>query len=59
MIVFVLSYLLVMTEGQTLLRESKLVMLGTGIIWAVIGLAVVAACAFSLAIAGQVLTFRT
>jgi Na+/H+ antiporter NhaD/arsenite permease-like protein len=39
LVVFVLSYLLVMTEEQTLLRKSKPVMLGAGIIWAVIGLA--------------------
>jgi Na+/H+ antiporter NhaD/arsenite permease-like protein len=39
LIVFFLSYLLVMTEEQTHLRKSKPVMLGAGIIWAVIGLA--------------------
>ena len=38
-IIFVLSYLLVMTEEKTLLRKSKPVMLGAGIIWATIGLA--------------------
>ncbi len=35
-IVFLLSYLLVMTEEKTQLRKSKPVMLGAGIIWAVI-----------------------
>ncbi|NJO37308.1 MAG: hypothetical protein HC871_06410 [Rhizobiales bacterium] len=39
LIVFFSSYLLVMTEEQTHLRKSKPVMLGAGIIWAVIGLA--------------------
>lgn len=39
LIVFLLSYTLVMTEEQTLLRKSKPVMLGAGIIWAIIGLA--------------------
>lgn len=39
LIVFFLSYLLVMTEEKTLLRKSKPVMLGAGVIWAVIGLA--------------------
>ncbi len=38
-IIFVLSYLLVMAEEKTLLRKSKPVMLGAGIIWATIGLA--------------------
>lgn len=39
LIIFLLSYLLVMTEEQTRLRKSKPVMLGAGIIWAVIGYA--------------------
>jgi len=39
LIIFLLSYLLVMTEEQTRLRKSKPVMLGAGIIWAVIGFA--------------------
>ena len=39
MIVFVLSYLFVITEEQTHLRKSKPVMLGAGIIWFVIGIA--------------------
>jgi len=39
LIVFLLSYLLVMTEEQTHLRKSKPVMLGAGIIWMVIGIA--------------------
>lgn len=39
LIVFFLSYLLVMTEEQTHLRKSKPVMLGAGIIWLVIGIA--------------------
>lgn len=39
LIVFFLSYLLVMTEEQTQLRKSKPVMLGAGIIWLVIGIA--------------------
>jgi hypothetical protein len=39
LIVFFLSYLLVMTEEQTHLRKSKAVMLGAGIIWMVIGIA--------------------
>ena len=39
LIVFFLSYLLVMTEEQTGLRKSKPVMLGAGIIWAVIAYA--------------------
>ncbi len=38
-IVFLLSYILVMTEEQTGLRKSKPVMLGAGIIWAVIAYA--------------------
>ena len=38
-IIFVLSYVFVMTEESTHLRKSKPVMLGAGIIWAVIGLA--------------------
>jgi len=38
-IVFLLSYLLVMTEEKTQLRKSKPVMLGAGIIWAVIAYA--------------------
>jgi Na+/H+ antiporter NhaD/arsenite permease-like protein len=38
-VIFILSYLLVMTEEKTLLRKSKPVMLGAGIIWATIGLA--------------------
>ncbi|MFB3101014.1 MAG: sodium:proton antiporter NhaD [Gammaproteobacteria bacterium] len=38
-IIFILSYLLVMTEEATHLRKSKPVMLGAGIIWAVIGYA--------------------
>jgi Na+/H+ antiporter NhaD/arsenite permease-like protein len=38
-IVFFLSYLLVMTEEQTGLRKSKPVMLGAGVIWAVIAYA--------------------
>ena len=37
LIIFALSYLLVMTEESTRLRKSKPVMLGAGIIWAVIG----------------------
>lgn len=36
--VFVFSYLLVLTEEQTHLRKSKPVMLGAGIIWAVIAM---------------------
>ena len=36
LIVFVLSYLVVMTEEKTTLRKSKPVILGAGIIWAVI-----------------------
>jgi len=36
LIVFVLSYLVVMTEERTRIRKSKPVMLGAGIIWAVI-----------------------
>lgn len=39
LIVFVLSYLFVITEEQTHLRKSKPVMLGAGIIWLVIGIA--------------------
>jgi Na+/H+ antiporter NhaD/arsenite permease-like protein len=39
LIVFLLSYLLVMSEEQTHLRKSKPVMLGAGIIWLVIGIA--------------------
>ncbi len=39
LIIFLLSYILVMTEEQTRLRKSKPVMLGAGIIWAVIGYA--------------------
>ncbi len=39
LIIFLLSYLLVMTEEQTRLRKSKPVMLGAGIIWATIGYA--------------------
>jgi Na+/H+ antiporter NhaD/arsenite permease-like protein len=38
-IVFALSYLLVMAEEKTLLRKSKPVMLGAGIIWVTIGIA--------------------
>ncbi len=38
-IIFILSYLLVMTEESTQLRKSMPVMLGAGIIWAVIGYA--------------------
>ncbi len=38
LIVFILSYLFVMTEEQTHLRKSKPVMLGAGIIWLVIGI---------------------
>lgn len=38
-IIFFLSYLFVMTEEATHLRKSKPVMLGAGIIWAVIGYA--------------------
>jgi len=38
-IIFILSYLLVMTEEATHLRKSKPVILGAGIIWAVIGYA--------------------
>jgi Na+/H+ antiporter NhaD/arsenite permease-like protein len=38
-IVFLLSYLLVMTEEKTHLRKSKPVMLGAGIIWVVIAYA--------------------
>jgi len=38
-IIFVLSYIFVMTEEATHLRKSKPVMLGAGIIWAVIGIA--------------------
>lgn len=38
-IIFILSYLFVMTEEATQLRKSKPVMLGAGIIWAVIGYA--------------------
>jgi Na+/H+ antiporter NhaD/arsenite permease-like protein len=37
-VIFVLSYLLVMGEEKTLLRKSKPVMLGAGIIWATIGI---------------------
>lgn len=37
-VIFILSYLLVMGEEKTLLRKSKPVMLGAGIIWATIGL---------------------
>lgn len=37
-VIFVLSYLLVMGEEKTLMRKSKPVMLGAGIIWATIGL---------------------
>jgi len=36
-IIFILSYLLVMTEESTQLRKSKPVLLAAGIIWAVIG----------------------
>jgi Na+/H+ antiporter NhaD/arsenite permease-like protein len=36
-IVFLLSYLFVMTEESTSLRKSKPVMLGAGLIWATIG----------------------
>lgn len=39
LIVFFLSYLLVMTEEKTHLRKSKPVMLGAGIIWLLIGIA--------------------
>ena len=39
LIVFFLSYLLVMTEEQTYLHKSIPVMLGAGIIWMVIGIA--------------------
>ena len=39
LIVFILSYLLVMAEEKTQLRKSKPVMLGAGIIWATIGIA--------------------
>lgn len=38
-IIFVVSYLFVMTEEKTQLRKSKPVMLGAGIIWVLIGLA--------------------
>jgi Na+/H+ antiporter NhaD/arsenite permease-like protein len=38
LIIFLLSYLFVMTEEKTSLRKSKPVMLGAGIIWVVIGL---------------------
>ena len=38
-VIFVLSYLLVMAEEKTLLRKSKPVMLGAGIIWVTIALA--------------------
>ena len=36
-IIFILSYLLVMTEEATSLRKSKPVMLAAGILWAAIG----------------------
>jgi len=39
LIVFFLSYLLVMTEEKTYLHKSIPVMLGAGIIWMVIGIA--------------------
>ncbi len=39
LIIFLLSYLLVMTEEKTQLRKSKPVMLGAGMIWMIIGLA--------------------
>lgn len=39
LVVFLLSYLLVMTEEKTLLPKSKPVMLGAGIIWMIIGFA--------------------
>jgi Na+/H+ antiporter NhaD/arsenite permease-like protein len=39
LIVFFISYLLVMTEEKTHLSKSKPVMLGAGIIWMVIGIA--------------------
>ena len=38
-IIFFVSYLLVMTEETTSMRKSKPVMLGAGIIWAIIGFA--------------------
>ena len=38
-VIFILSYVFVMTEEATHLRKSKPVMLGAGIIWAVIGYA--------------------